>query len=139
MMKTFTLVIQDPTQIKQFEQVQSFVGEDASGQFGIRANHARFMTALTLGLSRFQQSQQASSEAEWLYLGTSNALLDFKDNQLTISTQHFLVDSDYQTISRVLQETMHQEAKQLSEQKQSFRHIEEEVLKRVWELNKDNN
>ncbi|MDX1353100.1 MAG: hypothetical protein R3254_08810 [Thiomicrorhabdus sp.] len=135
-MKTFTLVIQDPTQVKRFDDVVSFVGEDASGSFGIRAGHARFMTALQLGLARFQQNEQPSSSS-WLYLGTSSALLDFRENQLTISTQHFLVDSDYQTISRSLQETMRKEAEQLSEQKQSFQHIEEEVLKRVWELNRN--
>ncbi|BCN94095.1 hypothetical protein THMIRHAM_18800 [Thiomicrorhabdus immobilis] len=135
-MKTFTLVIQDPTQVTQFDNVMSFVGEDASGSFGIRAGHARFMTALQLGLSRFKQDEQAS-DSRWLYLGTSSALLDFRENQLTISTQHFLVDSDYQTISRSLQEIMRKEAEQLTEQKQSFRHIEEEVLKRVWELNRN--
>ena len=138
-MKTFTLIVQDPTQIKRFDNVLSFVGEDATGRFGIRAGHARFMTALQLGLARFQQNEQASSEANWWYLGTSNALLDFKDNQLTISTQHFLVDSDYQTISRLLQATMQQEAEALTEQKQSFQHIEEQVLKRVWELDRDSN
>jgi len=141
-MKTFTLIVQDPTKITPFENVCAFVGEDATGRFGIRAGHARFMTALQLGLARFQQteeSQQACSESDWWYLGTSNALLDFKDNTLTISTQHFLVDCDYQTISKSLQVSMRQEAEQLTQQKQSFRHIEEQVLKRVWELNRETN
>jgi len=45
---TFTLHLRDASQYERIEGVESFVGRDESGSFGILAGHARMMTALTL-------------------------------------------------------------------------------------------
>ena len=59
-MKAFTLRLQDSTRLSRIDDVVTFVGEDASGSFGILANHARMMTVLVMGLARFK-----TEEADW--------------------------------------------------------------------------
>ncbi|MCW8855310.1 MAG: F0F1 ATP synthase subunit epsilon [Gammaproteobacteria bacterium] len=128
-MNSFTLSIQDATHTETFDGVSSFVGEDASGSFGILPSHARMMTSLVMGLSRFRIAQQ-----EWQYIATPGALIYFHDNTLNLLSRHFLIDQDYMRISAALGERLLEEEAQLHNQKQSLRRMEEEVLKRLWEL-----
>ena len=58
-MNTFVLHLQDATRYERIEGVSSFVGEDASGSFGILAQHGRFMTSLVFGLARFRVGKDA--------------------------------------------------------------------------------
>lgn len=126
---SFTLVLQDTTHSEYYEGVRSFVGEDASGSFGILPGHTRFMASLVMGLSRFRLA-----EKNWQYIASPQTLLYFNDNVLTLSSRHFLVDDDYMRVSRVLEEQLLEEESQLHSQKQSLRRMEEEVLQRLWEL-----
>lgn len=128
-MNTFTLSLQDATHTEIFEGVSSFVGEDASGSFGIMANHARMMTSLVMGLSRFRLAAK-----DWSYIATPGALVYFHDRKLVLTTRHFLIDSDYMRISTALEKQLLREELYLQEQKRSLRHMEEEVLKRLWEV-----
>lgn len=128
-MNTFDLILHDSYQHLQFQQVESFVGEDATGSFGICARHARFMTALVMGLARFRLQDQ-----EWQYIATPGAMLYFHDNQLTLSTRQFFIDSDYTRISQALDQQLLQEEVGLQAQKRSLRQMEEQVLKRLWEM-----
>jgi len=126
-MKSFALLLQDATHAEEYEGITSFVGEDASGSFGILPGHARMMTSLVMGLARFRISEQ-----DWQYIATPGAMLYFHDRQLTLSTRHFLIDTDYMRISTALEEQLLEEESQLHSQKQSLRRMEEEVLKRLW-------
>ena len=128
-MKTFSLRLQDTTHNEEHARVSSFVGEDNSGSFGILSDHARLMTSLVMGLARFRLEDE-----RWLYIATPGALLYFNNNLLLISTRHFLVDDDYMRISVALEEQLLEEESQLHNQKQSFRHMEEEMLKRLWDV-----
>ena len=47
-MNGFTLELHDANHAQRVDDVVSFVGEDASGSFGLQAGHARFMTMLSL-------------------------------------------------------------------------------------------
>ena len=129
LMKSFSLLLQDASHAKEFTGITSFVGEDASGSFGILSSHARMMTSLVMGLSRFRIAKEP-----WLYIATPGALLYFNNNQLVLSSRHFLVDSDYMRISTALEEQLLAEEALLQSQKQSFRRLEEEALKRLWEV-----
>ena len=51
-MSGFTLHLFAAERHERIEAVMSFVGEDASGSFGILPQHDRFMTALTFGVAR---------------------------------------------------------------------------------------
>jgi F-type H+-transporting ATPase subunit epsilon len=128
-MRTFTLILQDAIHTQRIEQVTSFVGEDATGSFGILAGHARMMTSLVFGLARFR-----AGENVWQYLALPGAVLYFNDNELSLSTRRYLVDDDYERISIALHEQLLAEEQELRELKKSLHHMEEEVLRRLWEI-----
>ena len=53
-MKSFTMRLQDASQAQDIAGVTSFVGEDATGSFGILPGHARMITSLITGRARFR-------------------------------------------------------------------------------------
>jgi len=128
-MKTFTLLLQDVTHSQEITGVSSFVGEDAAGSFGILAGHARMMTALVMGLARFR-----TGEGAWKYLALPGALLYFRNNVLTLSTRRYLLDDDYMRISTTLREQLLDEEEKLRAVKEGLHRMEEEILKRMWEM-----
>ncbi len=130
-MKSFTLQLQDATHAEEIRQVSSFVGEDSSGSFGILADHARFMTSLLVGLARFRIGVN-----DWQFLALPGAVLYFYNNVLTLSTRHYLIDADYMHISQALQQQLIEEEKKLQSIKESLSHMEEEVLKHLWEMSR---
>lgn len=128
-MKSFTLKILDSFGAHEFPDVVSFVGEDRSGSFGIRANHARMITSLVVGLARFQ-----TAAGNWRYIALPGAILHFDRNVLSLATRHSLVGDDYERISAALREQLLAEEQKLTSMKESLHRMEEEVLKRLWEL-----
>ena len=114
---------------ERFDRIRSFVGEDASGSFGILPGHERFMTSLLFGLARFADRQE-----EWPFLAMPGGLLYFTGNELTISTRQYLLDTDYDRISAALGEQLLADEENLREVKESLRRMEEEMLRRMWEM-----
>ena len=127
-MKTFTLRLYDTVQTAIRDDVVSFVGEDASGSFGLLAGHARFTTCLVFGLARFR-----SLDETWNYIAMPGGVLYFVDNVLSISTRHFIVDPDYERISDLLHTQLLEEETQLQDLKKSLHNMEGELFKRLWE------
>jgi len=127
-MKNFTLLLQDAAHTERINDVTSFVGEDASGSFGILAGHARMMTSLLFGLARFRIDKNP-----WQYLALPGAVLYFKDNELSVSTRRYLIDDNYERISTALQEQFVTEETELHAMKKSLHQMEEQLLKRLWE------
>jgi F-type H+-transporting ATPase subunit epsilon len=130
-MNTFELVVQDSTSVQRFTDVESFVGEDSSGSFGILAGHARMITALVVGLARFRRVGES-----WRYLAMTGATLYFRDSELNLSTRKCLIGDDYSTISAELKDKLLAEEAKLQQIKQSLHRMEEEVLKRLWEMSR---
>lgn len=128
-MSGFTLELHDASRAQVIADVHSFVGEDASGSFGLQAGHARFMTTLTFGLARFRLAR-----ADWQYLAMPAAVLYFADQRLWIGTRRYLLDNDYGRISRLLDEQLRAEEQALHGTKVSLRRMEEELLRRLWQL-----
>ena len=131
-MKTFTLYLQDGVHTERIEGVSSFVGEDASGSFGILAGHARFMTSLVLGLARFRLGNE-----NWQYLALPGAILYFVDNEMFLSTRHYMMSDNYDYINSLLQEKLVAEEEELRSIKESLRHMEQELFKRMWKMRRD--
>jgi len=129
--KPFTLLLQDATRAERIEGVTSFVGEDGSGSFGILADHARTILVLVMGLARFR-----IGDADWQYLAAPGAVLYFRANVLTISTRRYLLDEDYLRISQALQQQLLAEEESLRSTRESLRRMEEQVLKRLWEMSR---
>lgn len=128
-MKGFTLDLRDTGKAERIGGVTSFVGEDATGSFGILPGHARFMTVLGFGLARFR-----IEAGPWQYLALPGALLYFVEDRMQITTRHYLKDADYARISRRLEEQMAAEERDLKAVKHSLRRLEEELLRRMWQL-----
>lgn len=129
-MNAFTLSLYDATHTLHIDNVTSFIGEDASGSFGIMAGHARFMTALGFGLVRFRSGE----ETPWQYAAIPGGILYFSDNKLTISTRHYLLDNDYERICQLLQDQLLQEEESLQGTKESLQRMEQEMFKRLWAM-----
>jgi F-type H+-transporting ATPase subunit epsilon len=127
--KNFILNLQDATHSEEITNVTSFVGEDASGSFGILADHTRMMTTLIIGLARFRTGTDA-----WQYLAVPGAVLYFNNNILTLSTRRYFLDDDYTRISQTLQQELLEEEENLYAMKTSLHHMEQEVMKRLWEI-----
>lgn len=128
-MRTFALEVQDATHAELVTGVTSFVGQDSTGSFGIKAGHARMMASLSFGLARFR-----TQTSDWQYLALPGALLYFHDNTLTLSTRHYVIDDDYMRITAVLREQLVAEEGELASLKESLHRMEEEALRRMWRL-----
>lgn len=128
-MSEFTLNIFDANHEQRISGVSLFVGEDASGCFGIAANHARFMTTLVFGLARFRLASE-----EWHYLALPEAVLYFHANELTISTRHFLIDTDLEKISLLLEQQLLVEEHTLRTTRESLQRMEQAMLNRLLHL-----
>ena len=128
-MNSFVLHLESATQYERVESVTGFVGQDASGGFGILAGHARIMTLLTFGLARFQLAEGA-----WQYLAVPGALLYFLENQLHLSTRRYVRGDDYDAVRAALQKQLLAEERQLGEIKKSLQRLEEEMFKRLLDI-----
>jgi len=125
------LHLQDATQYECIDKVSSFIGEDDSGFFGLLAGHERMMTSLVFGLARYRVQDQ-----HWQYLALPGALVYFFKNELFLSTRRYLRDDNYERISGALHEQLQAEEQALQSIRASLHRMEEEMLKRLWQLSR---
>jgi F-type H+-transporting ATPase subunit epsilon len=128
-MRTFALHLQDATHYERLDRVESFVGRDPSGSFGLLAGHERFMTTLAFGLARFR-----SAGGDWEYLAVPGALVYFVDDALYLSTRRYLRDPSYERISGLLVKQLATEEQDLAAIQESLHRLESEMLRRLWAL-----
>lgn len=131
-MNQFVLHLQSATQYERLENVTAFIGQDASGSFGIMAGHERMMTPLLFGLARFR-----TGNGEWQFLALPGALLYFTGNELFLNTRRYLRDRDCTRITLALDEQLRTEEASLHQVKESLLRLEEEMFKRLWNLGRD--
>jgi len=123
--------LQDATRYERIEGVESFVGTDASGGFGIQAGHERFMTSLVFGLARYRVAGEP-----WLYIALPRALLYMLEGELYVSARRYFRDPDYRRMSDALAARLRSEEDELKQVHESLRRMEEEMFKRLWELSR---
>jgi F-type H+-transporting ATPase subunit epsilon len=128
-MKTFTLEMNSATQQDRVEAVVSFVGEDASGQFGLLAGHARMTTVLNYGLARYRRADDG-----WTYLALPGAVLHFRDDGLHLTARRYFQDTDFERISAALNTQLRIEERQLESLKENLGRLEREMFRKLWEL-----
>lgn len=131
-MNTFSLQLYDAMQQQRIENVTSFVGEDSTGGFGLQAHHARFMTTLVFGLFRYRMLTE-----EWQYLALPGGILYFNNNELSISTRHFLIDSNFERISDLLKQQLLAEEEQLTTTRSSLQKMEQSMLASMLNLQRN--
>jgi len=128
-MTPFVMYLQSATQYERIEGLTMFVGEDASGSFGIMAGHHRMMTTLQFGLARF-----CTDGSEWQFLALPGGVLYFVNNELFLNTRRYLRDKDGARITQALEQQLRREEAALRELKESLHRLEEEMFKRLWKL-----
>lgn len=128
-MMTFNMHLQSTSQYECVNNVCLFVADDATGSFGLMAGHARFMTALGFGMARFRVEDD-----DWEYLALPGALVYFNNNELIINTRHFIHSRDYTDLGGKIQEQLRREEENLKTLKHSLHQMDEEMLKRMWEM-----
>lgn len=128
-MNAFIMHLQGAAQYQRFDQVESFVGEEPQGMFGLLAAHERFMAPLEFGLARFRPAG-----GNWQYIATVGGIAYFKENELFINTRRFFVDTDYAAISDRLSMELAEEAAHSKELRDSLMRIEEAMLRSLWQL-----
>jgi F-type H+-transporting ATPase subunit epsilon len=122
----FTLYLQSAARSERIESVTSFVGQDASGKFGIQPHCQRFLTVLDYGLARFRRQ-----DGPWNYLACPGAILYFADNELFLNTRRYLCDHDYGRISAALAGQLAQEEQALKSVKDNLQRLEQELFRRL--------
>lgn len=128
-MNSFVLNLYDSSHEQRITGVTTFVGEDASGSFGIQAHHARFMTALVFGLARFRLATE-----QWQYLALPGGIVYFNKNELMLSTRYFLMDSDLERICSLLDQKLAAEEDNLKASRESLQRMEQAMFKRMMAL-----
>ncbi|GAB5605767.1 F0F1 ATP synthase subunit epsilon [Sideroxyarcus sp. TK5] len=131
-MNTFVLHLQSGTQYERIDDAVSFVAADDSGSFGLLAGHARMMTCLTTGLARFR-----TADGTWRFLALPGAVLYFVDNDLYVNTRRYLHDPDYKRISAAWRDELQAEEEKLRTVTESLTRLEDEMLKRLWNLQRE--
>ena len=128
-MTGLVLHLESATQYERIENVVSFVGEDASGSFGILPGHGRMSTVLEIGLARFR-----AANGEWQFVAAPGAVVHFVAGELHFSARRYVRDADLERVRVALQQELIAEEHALQSVKQSLRRLEEEMLKRLWRL-----
>ncbi len=131
-MKSFVLHLHSATQSERMEGVVSFVGEDASGTFGILPGHERMVASLVFGLARFRVLDEP-----WQYLAFPGAVLHFTANELFLATRRFVHDHDHQRISATLRRELTTEEDKLAGMRDSVRKLEAQMLRRLWQAQRE--
>lgn len=129
---TFPLHLYGAVNYECIDAVTSFVGEDASGSFGIQAHHARFITVLVYGLARAQRA-----DGIWEYLGIPGGVLYFHDNGLHLSTRRYLRDTDPARIVEELAGHLLEEEQELAYTRRKLRGLETHMLQEMVELERE--
>lgn len=131
-MRDFVLHLQSASRYERIEGVVSFVGEDASGSFGVLAGHARAITCLDFGLARYRLA-----DGNWQYLALPGAVLYFRDNQLYLSTRRFVRGDDYLAVGKALAEDLAAEEEKMQALMHSLQQLEQAMFKRLWDLQRE--
>ncbi|HPB75071.1 MAG TPA: F0F1 ATP synthase subunit epsilon [Chromatiaceae bacterium] len=126
MNRDFTLHLQSAARYERIAGLVSFVGEDASGSFGLLPGHAPFLTLLEYGLARFRQAT-----GPWRYLACPGAVLWFTDDELFLNTRRYLIDEDYGRISGLLEGQLAEEEAALKSVKDNLQRLEQELFRRL--------
>lgn len=126
MNRAFALHLQSAARYERVAGLVSFVGEDASGRFGLLPGHAPLLTLLEYGLARFRQAA-----GPWRYLACPGAVLWFVADDLFLTTRRYLIDDDYGRISALLAGQLAEEEAALQSVKDNLRRLEQELFRRL--------
>ncbi|MCB1906472.1 MAG: hypothetical protein KDH15_03800 [Rhodocyclaceae bacterium] len=129
-MSAYQLVLACPRRVERVDAVESFVGTDASGRFGILAGRAPLVTVLRFGLARFRQ---AGSE-RWRFLALPGGALQFDAGRLSIACRHFTVGDDAAALLADLTAEARREDARRADLRHNLDRFERMLMRRLWEI-----
>ncbi|MGD9870646.1 MAG: F0F1 ATP synthase subunit epsilon [Thauera sp.] len=129
-MSSFQLVIASPLRVERIDAVASFVGRDASGQFGLLAQHEPFITVLEWGLARFR----TEAAPHWRYIALPGGTLRYYGGQLQIATRNFVIGEALATVAAALKHDTAREADQRAALRGSLDQLEQALMQRLWRM-----
>ncbi len=129
-MTGFALTLASPRQVEHIDAVESFVGTDASGRFGILAGRTPLVTVLAFGLARIR----LADAADWRYLALPGGTLHFADNRLHIACRHFTLGDDPTRLQAALTEQAQREDERRADLRHNLERFEQTLMKRLWEM-----
>lgn len=127
--KTMALQLYHSAGSDRFEGVTSFVGEDASGSFGLLPGHGRMMTALTAGIVRFRVGDN-----QWHYLVLPGGILYGIGTAVSLCTRRYLHHTDFRQMGALLAELQRADAEALGGIKESLQRLEQEIVRRLRDI-----
>jgi F-type H+-transporting ATPase subunit epsilon len=128
-MASFALQLLSATRAERIEAVTAFQGEDATGRFGIRPGHERFITSLAFGLAAFQQAG-----GQWEYLALPGGLLYFTGGELILTARNYVRDVDSGRISAALDAQLRAEERTVDRLHVQLARMEQELMRRLHRL-----
>ena len=128
-MSGLELHLESATSRDCIEQVTSFAAEDASGCFGILPGHERMVTVVEFGMSRFRVRG-----GDWRYIAAPGAVIYLHDDELHFCTRRYALGDDVASLRDVLESQLRAEERELQEVKKSLKGLEEQMLRRLWQL-----
>jgi F-type H+-transporting ATPase subunit epsilon len=128
-MKTFALELLDSNGAERFDAVRQFVGADASGSFGVLAEHEPTVIVLRYGLARFEDA-----DGKWRYLSLPGGTLRFADNRLVVAAVHYFLGDDRHALLEQLAAEMARSDSDIARAKATLTEIEHSLVRRLGEL-----
>ncbi len=128
-MSSFTLELVSTREQQRFENVGSFVGRDASGQFGLLPDHLPLATVLDFGLARWRPQ----NSTQWRYAALPGGTLHFAHNTLRIATRDFVVAENLQDVTAALTRQRQQVQRRSADLRQNLDRMEQALLDRLWQ------
>lgn len=129
-MNGFSVTLRDIQHEQRFDNVLVFSSKDSSGSFSLLANHMNFLTVTEAGLSELRTAGQA------LYIGATQALLEFQQRELILSTRRFFVDESADNLQQQLQQWLAQEQQSRSQLHGNLERLDAQLLLRLYQQDK---
>ena len=125
-MNAFTVEIAAEDASETIEGVESFVGVDESGSFGILAGREPLVTALGWGLCRLRTVDGAIK-----FLALPGGILSFENDVLRLATQHYFLAAESGTILQQLDARMRSELQDRRAMREMLHNLDRELLRRL--------
>ena len=129
-MNSFTVILRDMQREQRLENVQAFSSKDASGSFSLLAKHTAFLTVTEAGLSELR------TEDKTLFIGATEALLEFDNNELQLGTRRFFMDENPDNLQAQLKAWQAEEQQSRAQLHGNLQRLDAQLLMRLYQQDK---
>lgn len=131
-MNTFAMTLYSAAQQTDYAQVIQFVGQDASGSFGVLAGAEDLLTMLPFGMVRFQ-----TADLLWHYLAVPEAVLHFTANRMHVTASSFIVGDDRNRMTQLLDSTRHEQTQRVHSTRLSVQQLDQALMRKFLQTGRE--